>query len=323
MKLKEAEQLHDLSPHIRSRIKTKIIMQDVLIALTPAFLGTIYFFGLRSLMLVFCSITTCLLSEYLWQKIRKEKMTTNDYSAIVTGVLLAFNLPVTTPVWIVIFAGTFSIIVAKQFFGGIGNNVANPALMGRAIIMFLWPGAISDYVTTYQQSADAVSSATVLTMLKSGNEVTFSKWDMFIGAIPGAIGETSALLLIIGFAYLCYRKIVKARTTIVYIITVLTITFIFGPEGLFTGDILTNLLAGGLILGACYMITDYPTISPRIQVVLAIIAGLLTASIRVWGLLPEGVYFGILVANCLACLIDKLIKPHIYGVNVKKQEMET
>ncbi len=319
MKLKEAEQLHDLSPHMRTTIKTNTIMQDVLIALTPAFLGTIYFFGYRSLLLVLSSVIACILSEYIWQKARKEKTTVNDYSAVVTGVLLAFNVPVTTPIWIIVIAGVFAIIVSKQFFGGIGNNFANPALMGRALMVFLWPGAISDYVSTFQQSTDAVSSATVLTMLKSGREITYSTWDMFIGATPGAIGETSALLLLIGFGYLAYRKLVNVKSSFVYIVTVVAITFVFGPDGLLTGDILTNLLSGGLILGACYMITDYPTINERVKVLLAVIAGVLTASIRVWGLLPEGVFFGILMANCLSGLIDRLIKPHVYGVKLKKQ----
>ena len=319
MKVKEGKQLHDLSPHMRTTMNTRKIMQDVLIALTPALLASIYFFGYRSLILVLSSVTTCILSEYIWQKVRKEKITVNDYSAIVTGVLLAFNVPVTTPIWLLVIAAAFSIIVAKQFFGGIGNNFANPALMGRALIMFLWPGAISDYVTTLHLSTDAVSSATVLTMLKSGNEITYSKWDMFIGAVPGAIGEVSALFLLIGFAYLAYRKIVNVKSTFAYIGTVLLITVVFGPDGLFTGDILINLLSGGLILGACYMITDYPTISERLKVLLAVIAGVLTATIRVWGLLPEGVYFGILMANCLSGILDRLIKPHVYGVDVERQ----
>lgn len=319
MKLKVADELHDVSPHITMNRSTKEIMQDVVIALIPALLGSIYFFGIKALILVLCAVTTCVLSEYIWQKIRKEPLTVWDYSAVVTGMLLAFNVPSTTPVWAVMVASVFAIIVAKQFFGGIGSNFANPALIARALLLFLWPASISSYVTTYHAGTDAVSSATVLGLYKSGSEITYSKWDMFIGNIPGCLGETSALLLLIGFAYLCYRRVVNIATTAAYIITVLLMTFIFGKEGLFTGDILTNLLSGGLILGACYMMTDYSSVAPRVKVVLAIIAGLVTSIIRIWGMLPEGVSYGILTANCLSGLVDYIIKPHIYGVKVKKQ----
>lgn len=319
MKLKNAEQLHDINPHIRTVRTTKQIMQDVVIALIPAFLGSIYFFGFKSLLIVTSAVAACVLSEYIWQKIRKDQITSGDYSAVVTGMLLAFNMPVTTPIWTVLIASVFSIIVAKQFFGGVGSNFANPALMGRALITLLWPGKISQYVTTYHDSLDAVSSSTVLSMLKGGQEITqFSKWDMFIGNIPGAIGETSKILLLIGFIYLCYRQVVNISATVTYILTVLAVTFIFGTDGYFTGDILTNLLTGGLILGACYMITDYPSVSPRVKVTLAFIAGVVTAVIRLWGMFPEGVCFGILVANCLSGLVDWIFIPHIYGVRLKK-----
>lgn len=319
MKLKEAEKLHDISPHLRISRTTKEIMQDVCIALLPAVFGSIYFFGLQSIILILTAVTTCVLSEYIWQILRKEQITAWDYSAVVTGILLSFNVPVTTPLWVLMIACIFSIIVIKHFFGGIGNNFANPALMGRALIMFLWPGNIAQYVTTYHNSADAVSSATVLNLLKGGKEITFSYWQMFIGDIPGAIGETSALLLLIGFAYLCYRRVVNVLTTTAYLAAVIIMTFIFGPGGLFTGDLLTNLLSGGLILGACYMITDYPSVAPRVKVTIAIIAGIITAGIRLWGTYPEGVCFGILVANCLSGFIERVIRPHIYGVHIKKK----
>lgn len=322
MKLLTGEQLHGVGPHITMDRSTKQIMQDVVIALVPAFLGSVYFFGINALILVLTSITSCVLSEYLWQKIRKEEITVGDWSAVVTGMLLAFNVPATTPIWAVMVASVFAIIVVKQFFGGIGNNFANPALMGRALLLFLWPGTISSYVTTYHAGADAVSSATVLGMYKSGQQITeFSKWHMFIGNIPGCLGETSKLLLLTGFAYLCYRRVANIATTASYILTVLIVTFIFSPNGLFNGDILTNLLSGGLILGACFMMTDYASVAPRVKVTLAIIGGLVTAGIRRWGMLPEGVSYGILVSNCLSGLVDSLIKPHIYGVKVKKNRV--
>lgn len=319
MKLKEAEQLHDISPHLRTPRKTQHIMLDVVIALTPAFIGSIYFFGYNSIVLVLSAVIACVLSEYVWQKLRKEKITVGDFSAVVTGILLAFNMPVTSPAWVVVLASIFAIVVVKQMFGGIGSNFANPALMGRAFIVLLYPGAFAKYVTTYHNSVDSVSSATVLTLLKSGKEISeFTTWDMFIGNIPGAIGETSALLLLLGFSYLCYRKIVNIGAASAYLITVIAMTFIFGRDGLFTGNILVNLFGGGLILGTCYMITDYPSVAPRVKVTLAIIAGLITAGLRIWGVYSEGVCYGILVANCLSGLVDRVLKPHIYGVGVKR-----
>jgi electron transport complex protein RnfD len=320
MKLKVGKELHGVSPHIVMKRSTKEIMEDVILALVPALLGSVYFFGIDSLILVMTAVVTCLLSEYLWQKIRKEDLTVNDRSAVVTGILLAFNVPSTTPIWAVMIASVFAIVVVKQFFGGIGSNFANPALMGRALLLFLWPASISNYVTTYHEGVDAMSSATVLGLYKSGATISqYSKWDMFIGNIPGCLGETSALLLLIGFAYLCYRRVVNIGATAAYILSVLLVTFVFSNEGMFRGDILTNLLSGGLILGACFMMTDYASVAPRVKLALAIIAGLTTGIIRVWGMLPEGVSYGILVANCLSGLVEMIFKPHIYGVKVKKK----
>ncbi len=320
MKLRVGKELHEVSPHIEINRTTKVIMQDVIIAMIPALLGSIYFFGINSLILVLTAVTSCVLSEYIWQKTRKEQLTVSDCSAVVTGMLLAFNVPSTTPIWAVMLASVFAIVLVKQFFGGIGSNFANPALMGRALLIFLWPASISNYVTSYHAGTDAISSATVLSLYRTGADFSqYSKWDMFIGNIPGCIGETSALLLLIGFAYLCYRRVVNLAATGAYILTVLIITFVFAQDGLFSGDILTNLLSGGLILGACFMMTDYASVAPRVKVTLAIIAGLVTAGIRLWGMLPEGVSYGILVANCLSGLIEIIIRPHIYGIKVKKQ----
>lgn len=320
MKLKVGNELHEVGPHIHMNRSTRVIMQDVVIAMTPALLGSVYFFGLNSLILVLAAVTTCVISEYFWQKIRGEELTVSDWSAVVTGILIAFNVPSTTPIWAVMLASVFAIIVVKQFFGGIGSNFANPALMGRALLLFLWPSSISNYVTTLHSGVDAVSSATVLGLYKSGSDLSrFTKWDMFIGNIPGCLGETSALLLLIGFAYLCYRRVVNLAATGAYIGTVLLITFVFAKDGLFKGDILTNLLSGGLILGACYMMTDYASVAPRVKVILSVIAGAITAGIRLWGMLPEGVSYGILVANCLSGIIEAIIRPHVYGVRLKKQ----
>ena len=324
MKLKVGNELHEVGPHIEINRSTKVIMQDVVIVMISSLLGSIYFFGINSLILVLTAVTTCLLSEYFWQKIRKEQLTVGDWSAVVTGILIAFNVPSTAPIWVVMVASVFAIIVVKQFFGGIGSNFANPALAARALLIFLWPSSISNYVTTLHSGVDAISSATVLGLYKSGSDFTrFSKWDMFIGNIPGSIGETSALLLLIGFAYLCYRRIVNLAATGAYIFTVLAVTFVFANDGLFKGDILTNLLSGGLILGACFMMTDYASVAPRVKVTLAVIAGLITAGIRLWGMLPEGVSYGILIANCLSGIVEIIIRPHVYGVKLKKHKNNT
>lgn len=308
-------------PHIRAGVTTRQIMVDVVLALLPALFGAVYFFGFVSLLLVLVSVITCVLFEYAWQKLRHEPVLIGDFSAVVTGILLAFNVPVTTPYWVIIAAGFFSIIIAKQFFGGIGSNFANPALMGRLFIMTFYPGTIASYVTTYHNGADAVSSATVLAAAKAGQPLAnVSYLDMFLGNIPGAIGETSKLLLLLGFLYLCYKRVVNVQIAITYIITVIAMTFTFGGNALFTGDILTNLLGGSLILGAFFMLTDYSFASATGKICMGIIAGTITAGIRIWGIYPEGVCYGILAANCLLSIIERLKSPRVYGMKAEPRK---
>ncbi|BCJ96696.1 electron transport complex subunit D [Anaerocolumna cellulosilytica] len=321
MQSKKEYLLSKKMPHIRSVITTRQIMVDVAIALLPALIGAVYFFGYRSLLLVLVSVITCVFFEFLWQKLRHEPVLIGDFSAVVTGILLSFNVPVTTPYWVVIAAGFFSIVIAKQFFGGIGSNFANPALMGRLFIMTFYPGSIASYVTTYHNGADAISSATVLSAAKSGHPLTdVSYLDMFLGNIPGSLGETSKSLLLAGFLYLCYRKVVNVQIAITYIITVIAITFTFGGDALFTGDIFTNLLGGSLILGAFYMLTDYSFASAAGKIFMGVIAGVVTAGIRIWGIYPEGVCYGILAANCLLAFIERLKPPCVYGMKAKPRK---
>ena len=307
-------------PHLRAPRTTRGLMLDVAIALVPALLGAIYFFGIRSLYMTAFSVAVCVLTEFLWQKLTKKPVTAGDFSAVVTGMLLAFNLPVTTPLWAIGAAAVFAILVVKQMFGGIGNNFVNPALMGRLLLMVAWPQTVMQYVVpnTIQQT-DAVSSATVLGAVKGGAENAYSYWQMFIGEMPGAIGETSKLLLLVGFIYLCYKGAVNLEAALAYIATVTVLTFVFGPSGLFTGDILGNLLGGGLILGGCYMLTDYAFVSRRGKLLYAVTAGVITAAIRIFSLYPEGICFGILTANCLAGLMSMLYRKHVYGVAPKKE----
>jgi len=301
-------------PHLRTDRTTKKIMMHVAIALMPALLGSVYYFGIRSLYLTVTSVVVCVATEYIWQKLTKKQVTAGDFTAVVTGILLAFNMPVTVPFWVLAAAAVFSILVVKQMFGGVGNNFANPALMGRLLTMVVWPGAVMQYVAPRTLAADAVSSATVLGAVKTGSEAGYSYLQMFLGETPGALGETSKLLLLLGFAYLCYLGIVNAEAVLTYIGTVVALTFIFGPEGLFTGDILLNLFGGGLIMGACYMLTDYAFASRKGRIIYAITAGVITAAIRIFSIYPEGICFGILTANCLAGGLSLLRKKHVYGM---------
>ena len=242
-------------PHVRTERTTRSVMMDVSISLIPALLGAVYYFGIRAFYLAGLSVSVCVIAEYLWQKLTKKQVTAGDFSAVVTGLLLVFNMPVTVPIWTLIAADVFSIIFVKQMFGGIGNNFVNPALMGRLLVMVVWPSAVMQYVLPQTLSADAVSGATILGTVKSGAESGYSYLQMFLGETPGAMGETSKLLLLVGFGYMCYKGIVNMEASLTYIATVVILTFIFGPDGLFTGDILLNLFGGGLIMGGCYMLS--------------------------------------------------------------------
>ena len=291
-------------PHLRTPRTTRNVMMHVTISLIPALLGAIYYFGIQALYLSGLSVAVCVLTEYIWQKITKKQVTAGDFSAVVTGLLLAFNMPVTVPVWALVAADVFSILVVKQMFGGIGNNFVNPALMGRLLVMVAWPAAVMQYV--------------VPRTAKSGAETGYSYLQMFLGEMPGAMGETSKLLLLIGFAYMCYKKIVNAEAAVTYIGTVTILTFIFGPDGLFTGDILLNLFGGGLIMGGCYMLTDYAFASRKGKLIYAAVAGIITAAIRIFSVYPEGICFGILTANCMAGMLSVLYKKHVYGMKKKE-----
>lgn len=300
-------------PHLRAGRTTRYIMLHVSISLIPALLGAIYFFGTRALYLTVLSVAVCVLTEYLWQRLTRTQTTAGDFSAVVTGMLLAFNMPVTVPCWIIPITAVFSILAVKLLFGGIGSNFVNPALMGRLLAMVLWPGLVMQYTPPRTLNADAVSSATVLGAVKTGNEPGYSLLQMFLGETPGALGETSKLLLLAGFAYMCYMGIVNAEAALTYIAAVLLLTFVFGPAGLFTGDVLFNLCGGSLILGACYMVTDYVFVSRKGRLLHAAAAGVLTAGIRIFSVYPEGVCFGILTANCLAGALSLVQKRHVYG----------
>ena len=315
------------SPHVHSPVTTQTIMRDVLIALAPALIGSVYFFGLRALTVTMVSAIAAFFFEKLYCYLMKQNDKTYDLSCIVTGVLLAFVCPPTIPYWMTIVGDAFAIILVKMLFGGIGKNIVNPALAGRAF-MFSWPVAMSTWVKVGFENAanplnaaDAVTAATPLANMHQGLLPEASVMDAFLGNVGGCIGETSALLLLIGFAYLLYRKVITARIPLAYIGTVAVLSFLF-PMG---QDRITwmayQLFTGGLMLGAIFMATDYVT-SPLTklgQTVYGIGCGVLTIMIRYFGGYNEGVSYAILIMNCCVVLLDRVGRPTKFGAPKKEE----
>lgn len=305
------------SPHIHTNTTMQRIMLDVVIALLPAVAASGIIFGVRALVLIAVSVAACVISEAVVQKIRKQPVTTTDFTAVITGILLAFNLPATFPFWKAALAGVFAIVVAKQLFGGLGHNFINPALAGRAFLMASWPGDLSQLPFPFghmpaDAGADVISAATPL----SGGNVP-SLTDMFLGNMPGMLGEVSTLALLIGAGYLVWRGVISLRIPLGMILSFVVFTSIFGLiQGDFDATILPQqVLSGGLILGAFFMATDYTTspMSRNGQYVFAIGAGLLTALIRHFGAMPEGVSYSILLMNVATPLIDKYMVNKPFG----------
>ncbi|MEN6381556.1 MAG: RnfABCDGE type electron transport complex subunit D [Synergistaceae bacterium] len=299
------------SPHIHAPQDTRIIMAWVLAALAPAGLAGIYFFGLRAAAVMAVCVASCKISEYIWQKLAKQTITVGDLSAAVTGLLLAYNLPPTIPFWMAAAGSVFAIIVVKQFFGGIGCNFVNPALIGRAVMLTCWPVAMTNW------TIDGVSGATPLAMIKSGaTENLPDIYNLFIGNVGGCIGETSAIALLLGFGILLFKDIISWHIPVVYIATVAALSTALGRP---VGPVY-EILTGGLFLGAIFMATDYTTspMTKKGQIIFALGCGLLTSLIRTFGGYPEGVSYSILIMNLTVPLIDKFTVPHIFG-EVKKR----
>ena len=298
------------SPHLRANESTKKIMLDVIIALVPAMIGAVYFFGMNALKLILISVAASVVSEFVIQKLFKKEVTITDLSAVITGILIAFNIPANAPWWIPVAASVFGIVVVKQFFGGIGQNFMNPALAARAFLVASWPSIMAEYVLP---GADAITGATPLAILESGKIARLpSMMDMFLGNIGGSLGETSAVLLMIGGLYLIIRKVINWKTPVVYIATTAIMLFVLGVE---TSEIGYHLLSGGLILGAFFMLTDYSStpVTPWGQIIVGVGAGILTALIRIKGGFPEGVSYSILLMNVITPLIEKFTGPRIFG----------
>jgi electron transport complex protein RnfD len=297
------------SPHIREKSTVQTMMMDVLIALLPATFAGIYFFKLQALLVILVSVLSCVGFEYLWQKLTKQKVTVFDLSAAVTGLLLAFNLPASIPLWIPVIGSAFAIIIVKQFFGGVGQNIMNPALAGRAFLLASWPVQMTTW------TVDGVSAATALGILKEGTGTLPSLMNVFLGNVGGTIGETSALALLLGGAYLLFKRIISWHIPGVYIGTVFVLTLVLGRNGFMTGNALYEILAGGLMLGAFFMATDYTTspITRKGQIIFAAGCGIITSVIRIYGGYPEGVSYSILFMNLFVPLIDKYTNPRVFG----------
>lgn len=301
------------SPHARSKDTVRRTMMDVLIALSPAALFSIIYFGIDSALTIAICIMASVGAEWLYQRIMKEKSTTADLSAVVTGLLLAMNLPADMPIkylwWISILGSFFAIIIVKQLFGGLGQNFMNPALGARAFLLISFAGLM----TTWGETVDGVSTATPLGVIKEGAGELSSVMDSFLGTIPGSLGETSAILLLVGGVYLIYRKVISWRIPVIYILT--TAVMVFLTTGLDLTLLGYHIFSGGLILGAIFMATDYsssPT-TAKGQIIMGLGCGVLTALIRVFGGYPEGVSFAILIMNLFVPLIDKYTVPTKFG----------
>ena len=314
------------SPHVHSPVTTKTIMRDVLIGLAPAMVMAVYFFGLRALTVTAVSVLACYVFEKLWCKLMKQDDKTYDLSACVTGVLLAFVCPPTIAYWQIVLGALFAIILVKMLFGGIGRNIVNPALAGRAF-MFSWPVAMSTWVKVGWENqagifstADVVTAATPLAAMHQGQMPAESVLDMFIGNIGGCIGETSAIALLLGLVWLLYRKVISARIPLWYMGTVAVLAFLFPMGNDRIQWMAAQLFGGGLMLGAIFMATDYVTspITKLGQVVYAIGCGVLTIVIRYFGGYNEGVSYAILIMNTCVVLLDRIGRPTKYGAPKKE-----
>lgn len=298
------------SPHIRSNFSTKGIMRDVVIALLPATLYGIYIFRLNAFITILLSVLTAVITEAVIQKFRNQKVTVGDWSAVVTGLLLAFNMPASVPWWIPVIGSFFAIAIVKQAFGGVGQNFVNPALAARAMLVASWPVAMTSWVSP---GADAVSAATPLAILAENLGGQPSIMTLLVGNTGGSLGETSAILLIIGGIYLVYRQVIKITIPAVYIGTFGLLTFVFsGFDFTFT---MYHILAGGLMLGAIFMATDYAS-NPNTKkgkIIFALGCGILTYIIRSFGNMVEGVSYSILLMNVVTPIIERYTQPRVFG----------
>jgi len=291
-------------------------MRDVVIALIPASVMGIYYFGIKALMLIIVSIVSSVVFEWGYEKILKKPVTISDFSAILTGLLLALNLPATASWWVPVVGSFIAIVIAKQFYGGLGQNFINPALIGRAFLVAAYPTQTTGAAfATGRMVTDAATYATPLAELKAGTAIVNADAikNALIGNIGGTIGETCAIALIIGGIYLLIKHVISWRIPVVYIVVVFILTSLMRGNGFLGG--VYEIFCGGLMLGAIFMATDYVTspISAKGQIIFAIGCGVLTSLIRVYGGYPEGVSYSILIMNLAVPLIDRVTRPRIFG----------
>ena len=302
------------SPHIHKQESVSRIMWTVVLSTIPAGIAGVIIFGLGALWITLAAVITAVLTEAVFEIWTKKKITVLDGSAVITGILLAYNLPSNVPLWLPIIGSVFSIAIGKQVFGGLGQNIFNPALVGRVFLMASWPKYMTTFVKPF--SYDAVTSATPLAALKEGKILEhISYLDLFLGKRGGCIGEVCILALLIGAAILLYKGYISWHIPVTYILTTALLTYVFGAKQLFHGDWLFHILSGGLILGAFFMATDYVAtpLTAKGQIIFGAGCGLLTAIIRLWGGYPEGVSYAILMMNAATPFIDRYTKNRIYG----------
>jgi len=322
------------SPHIRSEDNTRQIMLDVIIALIPALALGVFVFGARALVVTAVSVIGSVFFEWLYNKLLKKPCTIGNCSAIVTGMLLAYTLPVTAPLWMVLIGDLFAIVIVKALFGGIGKNFMNPALGGRAFLMASYPVFMTTWAKVrtslplFGTPADVVTGATPLSFMKEGNLPDVSLADAALGMVGGCLGEVSALALLAGGVWLVYRRVISLRIPVCFIGTVAVLTLIFPKGGSGFEWMAYQLLSGGLMLGAIFMATDYASspVTPKGQIIYGIGCGVLTVLIRYFGSYPEGVSYAILIMNCCVFLIEKISQPVKFGyvkpVKAPKAEKE-
>jgi electron transport complex protein RnfD len=314
-----------IGPHMHDEENTAKIMWTVTGALLPATLMSVYYFGMPAIMVILVSLLSALISEAVTQKILKKPATLSDGSAFLTGLLFAMNLPANAPLYIPAVGSFVAIVITKQLFGGLGYNIFNPALIGRAFVLISFPKLMTTFVPTSVMHVDAKTMATPLVLLKEEGiskllEIYHTKMalyqDLFIGNRAGSLGETSVIALLLGAGFLLMKKYITWHVPIPFIATVGVLSWLFGgKEGLMTGDAIFHMMSGGLILGAFFMATDYVT-GPSVrsaQVVFGVACGILTVLIRLKGGYPEGVMFAILLMNCFAPLLDRGMRSRVFG----------
>lgn len=303
------------NPHIRSKDTTARIMQYVVIALLPTTIFGVFHFGLRALFQVLITVATTVLTEYIYDRCMHKKISIGDFSAAVTGLLLALNLPPSAPLWIGVIGGVFAIIVVKMLFGGLGQNFMNPALGARCFLMISFTSIMTNF------NCDAYTGATPLAAIKTG-ESTPELLDMIVGRTAGTIGETSMIALLIGAIFLLVMKVIDLRVPGTYILSFVVFILLFSGRGLDINYILSQLAGGGLMLGAFFMATDYVTrpVTKNGQYVFGVFLGIMTGIFRIFGPSAEGVSYAIILGNLLVPLIERFTKPTAFGKKKVKKE---